>query len=344
MKKITAYVNTLRVHWLVEGLEALGVGEIMVTEYFSPTSRISRMELIAHDEDVAAVRDVVHRQGTLGLAGDHAFFVEDYDPTLPDQIPLGKRTSKLEESRAKQLISFTLHGTHTKIRAAFLLLTLCIVVAGMFIYFRTDSFRQATLDTMTRIRLSSESGASIESALLEEMLAVERLHRGEASDALRDFQTARANLQSAIIVLRDPSIGAMPWVDSLSILEHEFNRIAGGMFGIIDSLTQYERSGSNRKTRELSISHARFMASLDQLRLQLLELLGALQVESRKLVEQKQAELLGLTRQVMIFLLLLGSAAIVTTVTIWFLIERTVARPIQKLMEEAKHIDHGRVS
>src|SRR3990172_3639803 len=111
MKKITAYVNTVRVHWLVEGLEALGITEIMVTEYFSPSSQISRMELISGDEDVVAVREVVHRLGTSGLAGDHAFFVEEYDPKLPGQIPLGKRTSKLEESRAKQLITFTLRGT-----------------------------------------------------------------------------------------------------------------------------------------------------------------------------------------------------------------------------------------
>ncbi len=75
MKKITAYVNTTRVHWLVEELQALGVQEIEVTEYFKPLSQISRFELSCDDNLVEDVRTIVHKTGTCGQSADHAFFV-----------------------------------------------------------------------------------------------------------------------------------------------------------------------------------------------------------------------------------------------------------------------------
>lgn len=97
MKKITAYVNTLRVHWLVEELEAAGIKEIMVTEFFSPLSKISRMELACEDDKVETVRSIVHRIGTTEAAGDHLFVVTDFDPNAPSKLPIGRRMSRLEE-------------------------------------------------------------------------------------------------------------------------------------------------------------------------------------------------------------------------------------------------------
>lgn len=79
MKKITAYVNTLRIHWLVEELETVGVKEIMVTEYFSPTSQISRMQLLCKDDCVGRIRSIIHKLGTMGAAGDHFIDVTEYD-------------------------------------------------------------------------------------------------------------------------------------------------------------------------------------------------------------------------------------------------------------------------
>lgn len=75
MKKITAYVNTTRVHWLVDELQALGVEEIEVTEYFKPLSQISRFELSCNDNIVEKIRAAVHKIGTCGSSADHAFFV-----------------------------------------------------------------------------------------------------------------------------------------------------------------------------------------------------------------------------------------------------------------------------
>ncbi len=75
MKKITAYVNTTRVHWLVEELQAMGIEEIEVTEYFKPLSQISRFELSCEDNLVEQVKAAVHKIGTCGQAIDHAVFV-----------------------------------------------------------------------------------------------------------------------------------------------------------------------------------------------------------------------------------------------------------------------------
>ncbi|MEW5842760.1 MAG: hypothetical protein AB1775_05820 [Bacteroidota bacterium] len=75
MKKITAYVNTTRVHWLVEELQTLGVDEIEVVEYFKPLSQISRFELSCEDNLVEKVRAVIHKVGSCGQPADHAVFV-----------------------------------------------------------------------------------------------------------------------------------------------------------------------------------------------------------------------------------------------------------------------------
>jgi nitrogen regulatory protein PII len=79
MKKVTAYINTVRVHWLVEELQKIGIDEIMVTEYFKPISQISRLELRCGNNWVEQVRDIVHRIGTTGNPGDHYFDVKELD-------------------------------------------------------------------------------------------------------------------------------------------------------------------------------------------------------------------------------------------------------------------------
>ena len=83
MKKVIAYVNTVRVHWLVDELQKIGIDEIMVTEYFKPTSQISRLELRCGNLWVEKVRKIVHDVGTTGEAGDHYFEVKDLNPDDP---------------------------------------------------------------------------------------------------------------------------------------------------------------------------------------------------------------------------------------------------------------------
>ncbi len=97
MKKITAYVNTMRVHWLVEELEAVGVREIMVTEYFSPLSKISRFVFLCNDDSVKQVCDIVHRVGTNGYPEDHHIDVKEFQPKSFDISSMGQRLSRLED-------------------------------------------------------------------------------------------------------------------------------------------------------------------------------------------------------------------------------------------------------
>ena len=96
MKKIIAYVSTVRVHWLVEELQVIGIKEIMVTEYFAPVSQISRLELLCQENAVEDVRRVIHKLGTNGTCPDHFLEVKDYNPNEPSHFPLGRRLSRLE--------------------------------------------------------------------------------------------------------------------------------------------------------------------------------------------------------------------------------------------------------
>jgi len=250
MKKITAYINTVRVHWLVEELEALGITEIMVTEYFSPSSKISRMELFARDDAVELVRESVHRVGTMGAAADHCFFIEEYDPGLQSQIPMGKRTSKLEESRIKQLINFMLRGSHRRIRSAFVLMTIGVLGVAAFIGLRTNEIQLTAKRTVETVRLLSEASSAMESGVLEEMLAVERFHRGEATDALNDFKTARVKVIDAVSDLEESQALSKSTFDVLTTLEHRFHLIAGGMFDIVERLSNEEKRNHQQERAE----------------------------------------------------------------------------------------------
>lgn len=78
MKTIKAGVNTIRVHWLVEELQALGIQDISVTEHFKPLSQISEMTFVCDDYKVSDVKRVIHKIGTCGNAVDNYVFVNDY--------------------------------------------------------------------------------------------------------------------------------------------------------------------------------------------------------------------------------------------------------------------------
>lgn len=96
MKIINAYVNTTRIHWLVEKLQEVGIREIMVMEFFKMTSQISRLSCFCQDHQIDEVRTIVHKFGTIGPPPDHFINVTDFDPTTLSDMPLGKRMSLLE--------------------------------------------------------------------------------------------------------------------------------------------------------------------------------------------------------------------------------------------------------
>ncbi len=78
MKTIKAGVNTTRVHWLVEELQALGVQDITVTEHFKPLSQISEMSFDCDDYMVSEAKRIIHKIGTCGNVPDHYLFVDDF--------------------------------------------------------------------------------------------------------------------------------------------------------------------------------------------------------------------------------------------------------------------------
>lgn len=77
MKRITAYVNTTRIHWLVEELQTKGINEIMVSEFFRPTSQISKFEFFCEEKDLKEIQEIVHIIGTCGKPADHLIEVKE---------------------------------------------------------------------------------------------------------------------------------------------------------------------------------------------------------------------------------------------------------------------------
>ena len=97
MKKIIAYVNTMRVHLLVEELEKNGIRQMVVTEYFTPLSRISRFIFLCGEDSVEKAREIIRRIGTSGNPSDHMVEVQDFDPRTSDSYLSGLRIHRLEE-------------------------------------------------------------------------------------------------------------------------------------------------------------------------------------------------------------------------------------------------------
>jgi hypothetical protein len=96
MKKVITYVNSARVHNLIEELGKVGILQMVVTEYFTPNSQISRFIFLCHEEIVALTREIVRRVGTSGDPSDHFFEVQDFDPQHPGTFLYGQRIHILE--------------------------------------------------------------------------------------------------------------------------------------------------------------------------------------------------------------------------------------------------------
>ncbi len=77
MKKITAYVDGLRVQHLIRELQALGIKEISVTEYVSSIPKISHLRLFRDVGEVEKVRSLIARIAATGTACDHCFRAMD---------------------------------------------------------------------------------------------------------------------------------------------------------------------------------------------------------------------------------------------------------------------------
>jgi len=87
MKRITAYVNTMRIHWLVEKLQQVGINEIMVSEFFRPNCQISKVEFFCEEKLVEEARNLIHKIGTSGKSADHLFFINEIEGSAKSIFP-----------------------------------------------------------------------------------------------------------------------------------------------------------------------------------------------------------------------------------------------------------------
>ncbi|OGU77476.1 MAG: hypothetical protein A2V93_00265 [Ignavibacteria bacterium RBG_16_34_14] len=80
LKRVAAYVNTTRIHWLVEELQKRNINEILATEFFRPNSQISKLEFFCEENQINDLRQLIHSIGTCGKSADHLFIVKEVDP------------------------------------------------------------------------------------------------------------------------------------------------------------------------------------------------------------------------------------------------------------------------
>lgn len=341
MKKITAYVNTMRVHWLVEELVAAGVKEIRVIEHFSPTSQVSRLQLCCEDDLVDKLREIIRRLGSSGSPPDYDVAVSDFDPALPSQIPIGKRMSVLEEPQLARRIRSLFKGASTRLTIVFLAITLSIGAVGMFTHLRLEQFQHAARISADNVRTVVDAASTIQTAHLEGLLAAERLHRGDGEKAVRDFQTARGRLGSAVKSLQESQLNSRGEVDSLIALENRFQSITDGMFGILTQLSGLPENRSTAQRGKLSQSHAELMRSLDLIHRRCMESLASIKqtvTEATRSHETENNEALDAVR---LSLTILAGVATVITVLMWLVTRRKVSQPLHVLVEEARALDDG---
>ncbi len=347
MKKITAYINTTRVHWLVEELQAMGIDDIMVTEYFKPLSQVSRLELLCQDTEVVKVKGIIHRVGTMGgPPPDHDIIVSQHDPNRLRLLPMSIRLDPLEESRLKQFINNAFHGVGKRLSFTFSVIALSIVCVALILHVRIEGVQYSAREANRNVRVITDATKQIQTAHLEQLLAAERLHRGDRTSSLQQFKNAGAKHEEAASVLKQSHLFEQTAIDSLVALESRFQSVMGSMFEIITSLDRvgkkndsaYRVESATEITR-LSQSHDNIMAMLDVLHLHSMEMLVSLEQTVSNLATRRENESEDALRAVRLSLTILTVLAFVITIAMWLVARQKVSHPIQVLVEEAKTLD-----
>jgi hypothetical protein len=341
MKRITAYVNTTTVHWLAEELIAAGVKEMRVIEHFSPTSQISRLQLCCEDDLVGQVREIIRRLGATGSPPDYDIAVSDFDPALPSQIPIGKRMSVLEEPQLARRIRSLFKGASTRLAVVFLAMTLSIGAVGMFTHFQLERYQSAVRESAESVRMVVDAAGVIQVAHLEELLAAERLHRGDGEAAMQDFRAARENLGTAVKTLQESRLINRRAIDSLVEIENRFQSITDEMFGILTRLSNLPAKQKANLRDELSRSHTDIMTSLDLLHRKCVGLLALLEREAGEIALENDAKNNNALNAIRISLTVLATTATIITVIMWIVTRRKVSQPLDMLVEEARALDDG---
>jgi hypothetical protein len=341
MKRVTAYISTTRVHWLTEELIAVGVKEIRVIEHFSPMSQISRLQLCCEDDLVDKVRAIIRRLGSVGVPPDYDVAVSDFDPALPSQIPIGKRMSVLEEPQLAGRIRSLFKGASTRLTVVFLAITLSIGAVGVFTHIRLEQYQNAVRESEQTVRVVVDATSTIETAHLEELLAAERVHRGDGEGAVLDFKAARGRLGIAVKTLQKWQLNSRGEVDSLIVLENRFQSITDGMFGILTQLSRPPSKQNTTQRSELSQSHAELMRSLDLIHHRGMESLSSIKQAVSEATRSHDIENTEALDAVRLSLTILSGVATVITALMWLVTRNKVSQPLDILVEEARALDDG---
>lgn len=340
MKKITAYINTTRVHWLVEDLHAAGIGDIMVTEYFKPLSQVARLELLCQDAEVTNVKGIIHRIGTTGgPPPDHDIIVSQHNPERLRLLPMTIRLDPLEESRLKQFMTRVFRNVRRRLVFTFAVLALTTACIALFLHARIEGVQVGVRDAAGNARVLTDATKRIQTAHFEQLLAAERLHSGETTSSLQQFRRASANLETAALVLKEFHTFGRSAVDSLLALEGRFQFIMNRMLEIITNVKRVRQINNPNERAQLSQAHSDVMKALETVHEKSMEMLVSLEQSARSVVMQRERQSEEALRLVRLTLIILTGLSFAITVTMWFVARQKVSNPIRCLVEEARELD-----
>ncbi len=229
-------------------------------------------------------------------------------------------------------------GIGKKITIVFAVLTLTVLGADFFIWNKIEGVERSGAAATRSVQSALRAARVVQNSIYNEIWSVERFHRGEVEYAQQQFQGARVQMDDAVQVLRESNLLNAVESDSLSDVRHRFHKVVQRMFGVSDSLKKVEQTGHFKRVDELSRTHQVFMASLNLLHRQLEEILFTLQLRTSELGVRIQQENSGAIKEVKWSLSMLALFAVFVTIVTWFMTERLVTRPIQKLTEEVSSI------
>ena len=82
-------------------------------------------------------------------------------------------------------------GISRKLTLAFITVTLMIIAVGIFIHFNTRTIIDATEQLSQTVLQMHDAAREVREAMLEELVAVEQVHRRDHDIAVSDFHQAR---------------------------------------------------------------------------------------------------------------------------------------------------------
>lgn len=229
-------------------------------------------------------------------------------------------------------------GIGRKITFAFIVVTVTVVGTGLFVWSNIEAMQRSNITATRKIQSITNAATVVQNSIFQEIWAVEQFHRGATERAVEEFQGARKEMDDAVQLLRESHLLSLAESDSLSQLRHRFHFLVQMMFEISDSLKTFRKALTGEKIYKLSQAHQEMMTSLDLLHRQLEERLLTLQRRASEQSIQVQEDNSIAIIQVELSLILLVAVTILVTIVTWFMTERQVTRPMQRLTEEVSSI------